>query len=325
MAAFNVYENTRTEEWTRESITVNRTFRVVPASAAELVMFKLLGKAILSVPTETGGSVGRIVQVLPHRDPIRPECFCQSAKIKPFTALKGSADNVGFAILNAVNYPDECIVEAVYKTLDTEMPKSDPKGDEKSEKEIVSETFEFGARNLTLPKQYMALGHGTDKILLAKEGLQATKTLPTVELQLTRHYAPKLPSDAIIKLCGRVNKNAFTVGGRTWAPECLRFDGLHSHRRIGPKISPLYDLTYKFAIEGVYDKIDDTGTKPATAPTTGFVGWNRLFRPSTNVWTRVFFANDDTRGPYQLDEDIQQTIRSRTIKGFDLLFHPAAN
>jgi hypothetical protein len=323
-----VTELTREEDWTRESVQVTRSFLCDPASQVDLLLAKLLGQVVL---------VGnRYVTTIPHRDPIRPECFCVSAKVKPFDVLNspGNVPN-GMAIVDAKNFSGVAAVQAVYKTLDYQLKEQNPNSNEKDEKEIASEAFDFGARQLTLPNAYFATCSGSDKVLLAQEGQQLTKTLPTVEMQLVRHFSANLPYKAITQLCGRVNgtlsggtvSGAFAVGKRSWEAETVRFDGLHSMRKFTTKSPPLYELTYKFAINPIYDRIDDSCSAlgpPTDFPPQGYVGWNRIFRPKTGLWTRVKHFKDDTRFIYQLDGEITQTLGGRTVTGFDLLFHPAA-
>lgn len=314
MAAFAVYEESREESWEMDSLEITRTLRIDPFTAVPLLMAKLLGNVVVSG--------GRLVRTLAHRDPIHPETFCYSAKMKPVEVLASPGSTDGFNILDTPNYSNTARVIAKYKTFDfTQSSSNDPQ----TEKTIVSESYDFSGRNITLPQKYFSIGTGTDKILLAKEGLQATKMIPTITLQLVRHYCPNIPAEAITQLTGRVNGDVVVFAGRRWAKEVVRFEGLHSSRKLGPKASPFWEITYKFAIQNIYDAIDDSGTIPPAPKVSGYVGWNRIFRPATGRWTRITLATDADHGAYLLDSDVSQSIGSGTTTGFDLLFHPAAN
>jgi hypothetical protein len=298
------------------STTVTRIFQVTPYAYVPTVLTALLGEIIV---------VGnRFVRTPPARDPIYRGCWCTEAKEVPFEVLNTPGNSItNLAILYAANYSNSAVISATYKTLDAEQTGG-PQSNEKDEKELAAEAFDFGARNITLPNQYYACGTASCKIILAQEGLQATKTIPTVEYQLTRHYVATLPDEAITELCGRVNNDVFRVGSRTWAKEMLRFDGLHSQRKITTKSLPLWELVYKFAIQATYDKIDDSGCSGGGPTGVGHVGWNRIFRPSIGKWVKITLAADDTRSVYLPDSDISQNIGSRTVSGFDLLFAPGA-
>jgi hypothetical protein len=307
-----VTEMKREATHTLGSTTVTRTFQVAPYAYVPTVLTALLGEIIV---------VGnRFIRTPPARDPIYRGCWCTDAKEVPFEVLNTPGNSTtNLAILSAANYSNSAIITATYKTMEDQT--GGPQSNEKDEKELAAESFDFGARNFTLPHQYYAVGIGSDKVLLAQEGLQATKTIPTVEYQLTRHYVATVPTDAITQLAGRVNNDVFRVGSRTWAKEVLRFDGLHSQRKITTKSLPLWEMVYKWAMMTTYDKIDDTGSD---SPAVGHVGWNRIYRPKTGKWMRVRLATDDATSIYLPDSGISQNIGSRTVSGFDLLFAPGA-
>lgn len=311
-----VYEENREVEHARDGLTITRTLRVEPVAFAPAVVNKLLGGVFL---------VGRrIVRQLPHRDPLYRYCFCSSVRESPFEVLNTPGSNSELAVLNRWNYSNSVRLVATYKTLDLNPPDQNNSNDDNSEKELASEDFDYGAKQLTLPNQYLYFNEGTDTVTLPVEGLQATKTIPTLDYRLVRHYCIRRPHDAIVKLTGRVNQSAFTLQGYTWAAETMRFDGLHAARKIANRGFPFWELAYRFAIQTIFDKCSAQPAYGFSVAGQTFVGWNRMFRPSKAEWWYPTFAADGARRIYQFDEDIQQSLRGKTVKGLALLFHPAA-
>jgi hypothetical protein len=151
-----------------------------------------------------------------------------------------------------------------------------------------------------------------------------TKTLPRVDFTTVRHFCLNLPFGAITKLIGRVNKSPFVTRRFVWAPEMLRFEGAGEAEKVTNRGIPFMEATYKFSVQPVYDlTADDEGSGLQILQ---YVGWNRLYRPDTGQWERPEVATIPGKRPYQLDEDAPgQTLGGRQVKGFDLLFHPAAS
>jgi hypothetical protein len=326
--AFEVWEESRKEKRTAAGVEVTRKFRVIPYSAVETVCDKLLGYVTL---------VGDgIVRVPPHKDPYT-NSWCVQADVDPVEALNSPGNSVvNLAALDARNYSESAWITATYKPIDVDQPAgSSSTNSSQQEIDLASESYDYGGRMERVPNQFWAWDEGTDTVLLAKERYEATRNIPDVKLQLVRHLCVTRPHQAISRLCGRVNKSIFRVVKTEFAAETLRFDGLHAQRRISARVSsierlPLWELTYKFEYIPVYDYTESGAQE--------YVGWNRKFRSTiengvgnrSGQWQRPVLFNDKgkpldaKRGLFDFDEDVTQTLRGKTVKGFALLFHPSA-
>jgi hypothetical protein len=309
-----VREEKRTVTHKRDGVTVVRHLTVEPASDVPLVTARLLGGIDI-----VGGVA---VRIFPHRDPVYPWATCESVDEEPVDQTENPAgSDAGLAMLDVKNFPEMARLKATYTTPDHKEDQQQ----QNDEKELASESYDFGARHLTLPSDQM-LVYGLPDKLLKGENLAATKTIPTLTAVIVRHYCAQVPFDAIVKLTGRVNKSTVRLISYTYAPEMVRFDGAADSRKLTNKGVPYFELTLKFSVQTAFDFIT---TPPEPNPLfpdngKGFVGWNRVYIPKLKYWEYVVWAADQQRRIYLYDEDIQQTIRTTTVKGFSLLFHPAA-
>ncbi len=314
-----VYEVSREENPSREGMTVTRTLLVEPYAERQNVIDVLLGGVYLFA--------GRIIRIPPHHDPWYPWCLCTDVKVTTVEQLVGTQAASGLLMLNARNYADTAQLVCTYQTPSATEPDAGLSGgsggpggsggqgsDEQQEKDIATQSMDFSGKALTLPSAYWKWPG--DNKLLHEESVAATKIVPNVDYALTRHLCTFVPTTAVTKLLGRVNFEPFLVKFFLWPPDTLRFDGLHVDQKTTNKGEQYFNVTYKFAIQPTYDKIE-------TGDTT-HVGWNRLFRPQTGRWERPECVGDPGRFVHLYDSQITQTIRGRTVTGFDLLFHPAA-
>jgi hypothetical protein len=243
--AYTIWEESRDEDFADGNIVITRTFRVEPYSSRGDFVADLLGAVRFFG--------GEIVRYPPARDPWFPFCWCVSARVKHIEVLN-SPENVasGSAAALQKNYAQAGRVVAVYKSLDRDLapPGVGPGGpgnsNEKTEKELASEEWDYSNVQFTLPNAFWKWG---DDEALIKRDTPVAITLPKIDLSLVRHFCLTKPHQAILTLGGRVNKSAFGI----WPPETLRFDGLHAGRKIMSRGIPYWDLTYKFAAFPHYD------------------------------------------------------------------------
>lgn len=313
-----VTEEKREESNGRDGLTVTRTLRVQPYSQRQTVMDALLGYVAMFG--------GQLVRVPPARDPWYPWCFCTEAKATHVEVLNSPEYSTsGLSILAATNYAESARIVATYKTLDyDEQSEQNSSPNSDSEKELASESWDFGYTLQRQSGRYWTDNNGTDKIMLAQAGLEFSLTYGKVDYHLMRHFCIKKPVQAMLKLFNRVNYEPFTVGDVTWPVETVRYEGSHVSRKRTNKGQGYHEIDHKFAIFPHYDFVDGKVTKD-------YVGWNRIWMPHLGWWGRPKLAanqNDPPelkdRPPFLWDIDIQQTLGSSLVKGFDLLFHPRA-
>jgi hypothetical protein len=317
-----IWEENRSESYSRSGLTTKRTLRVEPYTERGLVMEMLLGGIELVND--------RLVRILPAADPWFPWLYCSEVTCNPVEILNSPGDENGLAMLATANYSESARLEATYTLPEFDPNKSNSgSGSEQQEKEFATESFDYKDHSQLLPQSYFKIVDGTDQILLPQEGLQATKVISKVDYAIMRHFVLRLPHDAMTRLASRVNKSAFVMPGFVWPPECLRYAGSTASRKFTNKGAPYYDLGHRFEVQPTWDKIADPvkGTFPTTAVdgnNNGYVGHNRIFRAKTGEWIRPQLATGPDRPVYLYDEDIQQTVRGAAVTGFSLLFQPAA-
>lgn len=199
------------------------------------------------------------------------------------------------------------------------------------EVDLVRRERDFTVRNLTLPNQYMkwktTKTDGGDPTLVGNDGIQATKTFPQVDYHVTRYFVRREPADAINQLAGRVNEKGMTLGNDHFRKETLRFEGAKTSQRVTNFGVKFWEITYKFIVLPVYDKIVEYAeiAFDASPDDLTWVGWNRIFNPRVSKWERVVLSTDATRGMYEYDTDVpDQRIRGNLVEGFNLLFTDGA-
>jgi hypothetical protein len=326
-----VWEEDRDEQFADGAVTITRTFGVEPYSERGTVIDALMGGI-----AEYGG---QLVRTLPARDPWFPWCWCVDVKSKLFDVLNTPGGATGLNQLTRKNYAQRGRLVATYKSLDRDPAAAgknagSPSNTEQQEKELASESWDYGSKSLTLPNQFWKW---PDDKTLNRTETGVAKILPQIEFTLVRHFVARKPHKAITTMVGHVNKSKFGA----WPPETLRFDGLHAERKVMSKGRPYWDLTYKFAVFPLVDLIGGVPLDPsdpnyvsggvggAEPNTMAYIGWNRLYRPDLALWMYPVATGNGVavlqRRIYPSDEDVpNQTIRGRVIKGFNQLFHPRA-
>lgn len=310
-----LYDEGRSCVLSQEGATITRTFRVEPYSSYPEVVARLLGTVVLDGTT--------LVRTPPASDPYIPAAFCREVKVEG-VGVYGTTATGDPATMIAAQNGYECGARLVctYKTLDyTENDSINmATGSVDTEVEITSESFDVSARQLTLPNDRYKWKGTT--ALLTNTNTGATKTIPQMTYELARHYVLRLPIEAITTLLGKINEQDFYVNDNKFPAECLRFDSCLIRRKVSYQGLKYYEVTYKLAVQPTYDKykVDGSGIQ-----STGYVGWNRLFRPDTGQWEKPVLASDDSTTIYKLDTTVDQEIDGATVPGFDLLFHPKAS
>lgn len=322
MAVVKIHEERRTESFGDDGVSVKRVLRVTPWAARLDVIERLLGGVRMVGNT--------LVRIPPSRDRELPFCFCTGVEVEGLGSIVGASPGDNDHLDNVHEYTEGGLLTASYTTLDYEAQEAgDGTGNsqngnqsEQQEIDLASEGLDFATKSITLPNRRM----GWDQVaspgdppvdqLMVKTDQAATKVLPQVQYHLTRHYVARLPTDAILKLLGRVNKSEFRVGPKKWPAETVRFDSLSTKRKATNRGVKFYECVYKFAIFPVWDVCADDVTR--------FVGWNRGYRVDTGKWQYMVWASNPAKKAYDSDEDIVQKLRGRDVKGFNLLFHPRA-
>jgi len=326
-----ITEVSRKANYTRNGLTVTRVLDVYPYAAVGPLSYEMLGG-----PRYING---RIIRRLPERDPWLPQCFCESIDTEGMGKFHGAGktENNASYMLASLNYYELARLTVTYKTPEASTPQeqenaSGDNSSEKSEIELASQSFDFSAQQLTLPMNHFECkyGYNTNTALLAN--VNSTKVIPRIDYTLQRHYVARRPISAITSLLGRINKSSFNLGVAVWPAETLRFDGASVQQKITTDGFKFFDITYKFSIMPIYDKVAKTKevvdannkTKITTASQTelAFVGWNRIYRPDRAFWDKLQETKDTTRGIYLYDADVAQ---SGAGSGFNLLFNPRAS
>lgn len=300
-------------------LSVTNRYQFAPYSDERAMLAFLLGGIEI-----IGGDVWRFP---PHRDPVYPWLFCTEASSAPLDQgqlVSGySGSQVGALPMRAIPAADFGIVEAVYRTPSAGQladiggdvgGDTGQQNDEAQEKTYVSETWDYSGQVLTLPNSFMTFP--SDSTSLAQANVAAVKVIPKQDYKIVRHLCQRRPDQAITQLEGKVNEFTFQMPDKTYGPETLRFDGANVGRQLtSARGYKFYEIAYSFAIQAVWDKIE-TGS-------FAYVGHNRVYRPDKGYWDRPK-STVGGRNIYEFDTTATpQTLRGRTISGFDMLFHQA--
>jgi hypothetical protein len=146
-----VWHENREESFGRDGAQVVNTYRVEPYTQRLVFIEFLLGGIELVN--------GFLVRILPARDPWMPWLWCQDAKLSHVEVLNTPGSEDGLSQLAALNYAESARVVATFKTLAPETAAGleqgqQAQGNEQTEKELASESWDFSAQQLTLPNQF---------------------------------------------------------------------------------------------------------------------------------------------------------------------------
>jgi hypothetical protein len=253
-------------------ITITREMRVTPYKDHVLVAAKLFGGVQL---------VGRrLIRFPPARHPLLPWCFCQGIEVKGVgsfinSAIPGSGAIPVVALAGVGDYPDGgAHLTITYKTPDVSQQNVDqaqgPSQSTQSEIELASEQFDFSSQQLSLPGTFYVWSGGTELVGTRDQpNLSLVKTLPRIDYTLTRHYCLIMPTTAIRQMLGKINKSNFIVNGQIYPPDTLRFDGAQVSRKVNFVGLRFYEITYKFAVNAVFDNILGSFGAVTNAPPSG--------------------------------------------------------
>lgn len=330
-----VYDEGRTMSFTREKVRVERILRVTPYSEVGYVADLLLGGARVIG--------GYLVRIPPCRDPWLPWCYCVSVEAtEGIGSYTGDTASGLYNIIRRASYSDGCRLRVVYETTDSSFDPRDgeledppgqmqgpPNGNTtepsaQQEIDLATESWDFGAQHLTWEGAASGFVNAPGQPvieLLSNSNSFVTKTVPTIELTLTRKYVARPPFNAIAELTGRVNRLALTKGRRkTFAAETLRFNGLKASRQTTSFGLKHYELSLSFSYMSLKDSLGPAGQ--------GYVGWLRKFRWTNGGggrWFYVGLADNTNKLLYEYDTDVTQTLGGVDVSGMQLLFHPRAN
>lgn len=323
-----IKEISRKATYSRDGLTVTRVLDVYPFKQAAPLAYEMLGG-----PRYINN---RIFRRLPERDPWLPQCFVENIETEGmgrFYGFDGSAYTPTAVLANQAEY-DFARMTVTYKTPEKATPEekeaaSEDEGNEASEIELASQTFDFSAQSLTLPLSQLKFKYGAAGGTSMIQGVNGTKVMPRIDYALQRHEVARRPLVAITSLLGRINKNPFNLGVAIWPAETLRFEGANISQKVTSDGFKFFDINYKFCIQPVYDlcatstEAVDSAGKIITPSTTAlkFVGWNRIYRPDRGYWDTLNEVKTPTRGIYNYDTDV---VQAGIATGFNLLFNPRA-
>jgi len=315
--AYTVVEVTRKTSGSWATLQVVRTLQIAPYASEPECIADLLGYVKL---------VGRrrLVRVLPARDPYYRWLRCTSAESAPIgNLLKGTnLAATGKLQLLARGTADIAVINATYTPPNVDTDDYDRSGgsggNENTEKEIATETWEFSGRNRPLPNQFLKWEFTNQPLAANISETQAWEIEPHIDYRVTRHMCIRKPTQAILKLLGTINKRVFNIRGESYPIGTVRLDTVSASRRTSTQGFPFTEVTYGFSIFPLFDTIEPGNV-------VDFVTWNRRFDPIEAYWQRIVWSKRPTRRLHRFDDDmLSQTIGGRTISGFDLLYHPAA-
>lgn len=308
-----------------DGLTVTRTYLITPGSAWLSAARQLLGGI-----KYIGGQLIRVPGLV---DPELPGMFCEDVTVEGVGTFTSSTAVSGYQMFLTSPAYDAVRLQVKYSTY---IP---------DDVDLLTEDFDITAQCLTLPDEFFGfLGTGTlgTDMPVSPPGntkIGANITQPTISYGLVRHCVQKLPDTAMRRLLGRINQNALTLNivtgavheiddnkaanisylktTKTFPAETLRYDGANVRRKVSLYGVHFYEVTYKFEINPNYDKIE-TGS-------SDYVGWNRVFNPSTDRYERLVLAKSgSTRQTFKFAEDYSQTIKGKEVSGFSLLFTSGA-
>lgn len=313
---------------TRTGIEVTRVIDVEPYSAWYSVCSTILGGVRL-----VGGVLYRTP---PWSDPTVPWAFADSVDVEGVGVFTGLPPSTLAATLSASNYYRRARMTITYKSL--EVPDQDnPDQSDQKEMDLASETMDFGVQNITIPASTFYWRYAPKAPLPTV--IPYVKRIPNLKLVYARHFVLRKPVNAITQLVGRINYSSFAIGGSVWPAETLRFDGANVSQKVTNLGVKYHDIQYTFAVMPVFDWIalseevyngssPTTGVKTPSKVKRAYVGWNRTPRLDRPYWDRpVSYSPDPTynyKGIHEYDKDVKQSLRGGEVRGFRLLFHPAA-
>jgi hypothetical protein len=325
--AYTLEQSTRVEDGTAETLKITINYTLAPATPAvrRAAYADLLGGIKLVR--------GRLVYQRPKQDPIFPWCYCSNVKTEGLDEDVLNEDETAYSAnkirMTATFEPRPAVTPDEETSDSPDTSESGEDAGQPTEVDTLRKDWDFSARNLTLPNQFMKWGStkapGDKDILLANDAIAATITLPQIDYVITRFFVRNKPSNAITTLCGRVNKKVFRLYGETYQPETLRLESAKATQRVTNFGTKCYEITCKWIINPIYDSIVEAVNPVPDASGNGYVGWNRIFNPRVCKWERIVWLFDPARGMYLYDEDApSQTINGKVVKGFGLLFNPGA-
>jgi hypothetical protein len=261
--------------------SVKRTLRVVPYAS-----YIDVAKALLPYTAVSGGV---FVRKPPARDPLYPYCFASAVEVEGVGVYQDGEPS-GTAILDYANgYSEGARLVVTYETSEVEWPDEDDEeqpSDEDDEIDLAKESWEFSAKQITLPVQachWESFRPDSPPEPVSTIGLAPAKTIPVIQFSLTVQQVPRWPTKSARLLVGRINREPFLTRLYQFPAETMLFEGLDATRSITSEGEKRYDLTYKFSVMPVWDLIA-TGDEISEV---GYVGWNRLLRHETGSWRRV--------------------------------------
>jgi hypothetical protein len=318
-----VYDLERKMKPTREGVVITRKLRTDTYAYGLTIADQLLGSVKVIG--------GELVRTPPHQDPLLPWCFCVDVDmdgIGPYTSTVTPAADV---MLDTVpTYGGGAFLTATYKTLDHDPTAAQGPGQtDQQEIELAAETWDYGGQHLTLRDSALVWKSSyslfpANNQLISNENAQPVKVLTRLTYSITRNFVLNPPHLAIKQLTGKVNATFFGKADHQFAEETILFDGAQIDDRTTNNGFPYSKVTYKFAVNTEYDKYLNDSNNDVLL---GQVGWNRIFRESAGYWERVVYPSGEgagTRGIYELDSVVTQSLGGSAVSGFRLLFHPKA-
>lgn len=193
-----------------------------------------LAKDLLGTSTQVGGAT---VRTPPFAYPGNPLLYCTSIPRVSPTGGYFPLPNVGLPWLTR----RKAITEAVFTALPFAFNANGPESEA-----WTSITFGTSGEFVTLPDSTYRFADGTPT------NTPIGKVIPQIEVNVKRHFMPRLPVAEMAALAGKINNAVYQVGGYAFPVGTLLFGGGPSERNIDTAGNITQDVEYKFIYRPIH-------------------------------------------------------------------------
>jgi hypothetical protein len=130
------------------------------------------------------------------------------------------------------------------------------------------------------------------------------KIIPKIEFLQKQVFVADLPNQTQINLIGQINDGTLFAGAsggdqkNQWPEGTVLLTGLPAVRRWRFDGQQIFEVGPKFAINMYQDQLEDGST--------GYVTWNRLYRPTKGYWDTVQVGPNQS--PMYISGDLSQVV-----------------
>ena len=174
---------------------------------------------------------------------------------------------------------------------------------------VTDETWDFASQTMSMIGNNF--GQNPNNIVWESDGVPITnltaiiKIIPKVEFTQRQTYRATLPDPAMQALIGCVNDGPLTMGAvgagarNQYPEECVLLSGLPAVRRWRFDGRMIFESGVKMAVNVFKDTLADGST--------GYVTWNRLYRPKPGYWDRVLLG--ESQKPLYRSDSLWQVVQ----------------